>query len=172
MEQIYSSVYRFVKPENLRPEGWLKRQLEIQAEGLSGHLDEIWPDIRDSAWIGGKAEGWERVPYWLDGFVPLAYLLRDEALIARAKKYVEAIMDAQQEDGWLCPCTQEERAAYDVWAVFIICKALMIYGQCSGDSRAAETVYRAMKNLEGHLTHCTLFNWGQSRWFEALIPLQ
>ena len=172
MEQIYSSVYRFVKPENLRPEGWMKRQLEIQAEGLSGHLDEIWPDIRDSAWIGGKAEGWERVPYWLDGFVPLAYLLRDEALIARAKKYVEAIMDAQQADGWLCPCTQEERAAYDVWAVFIICKALMVYGQCSGDHRAAETVYRAMKNLEGHLTHCTLFNWGQSRWFEALIPLQ
>ena len=172
MEQIYSSVYRFVKPERLRPEGWLKRQLEIQAEGLSGHLDEIWPDIRDSAWIGGKAEGWERVPYWLDGFVPLAYLLRDEALIARAKKYVEAIMDAQQADGWLCPCTQEERAAYDVWAVFIICKALMVYGQCSGDHRAAETVYRAMKNLEGHLTHCTLFNWGQSRWFEALIPLQ
>lgn len=172
MEQIYSSVYRFVKPERLRPEGWLKRQLEIQAEGLSGHLDEIWPDIRDSAWIGGKAEGWERVPYWLDGFVPLAYLLRDEALIARAKRYVEAIMDAQQEDGWLCPCTKEERAAYDVWAVFIICKALMVYGQCSGDNRAAETVYRAMKNLEGHLTHCTLFNWGQSRWFEALIPLQ
>ena len=119
-----------------------------------------------------QAEGWERVPYWLDGFVPLAYLLRDEALIARAKKYVEAIMDAQQEDGWLCPCTKEERAAYDVWAVFIICKALMVYGQCSGDHRAAETVYRAMKNLEGHLTHCTLFNWSQSRWFEALIPLQ
>ena len=32
----------------LKPEGWLKRQLEIQAEGLSGHLDLIWPDIRES----------------------------------------------------------------------------------------------------------------------------
>ena len=92
MEQIYSSVYRFVKPENLRPEGWLKRQLEIQAEGLSGHLDEIWPDIRDSAWIGGKAEGWERVPYWLDGFIPLAFLLDDDDLKARAKKYVDGIL--------------------------------------------------------------------------------
>lgn len=120
----------------LRPEGWLKKQLEIQAEGLSGHLDQVWPDIRDSAWIGGKAEGWERVPYWLDGFIPLAYLLQKEELIARAKKYVDAILAAQQEDGWICPCQKEERPAYDVWAMFIICKALMVYGQCSGDERA------------------------------------
>ena len=53
MEKIYSSVYRFAEPGALRPEGWLKKQLEIQAEGLSGHLDQVWPDIRDSAWIGG-----------------------------------------------------------------------------------------------------------------------
>ena len=64
--------------KEFRPQGWLKRQLEIQAEGLSGHLDLIWPDIRDSKWIGGDKEGWERVPYWLDGFIPLAYLLEDE----------------------------------------------------------------------------------------------
>ena len=55
--------------------GWLRRQLEIQANSLSGNLDKMWPDIQDSAWIGGDREGWERVPYWLDGFIPLAYLL-------------------------------------------------------------------------------------------------
>lgn len=66
--------------KELRPEGWLRQQLKIQAEGLSGHLDLIWPDIRDSKWIGGDKEGWERVPYWLDGFIPLAYLLEDEEL--------------------------------------------------------------------------------------------
>ena len=62
----------------LKPAGWLKKQLEIQAAGLSGHLDQVWPDIRDSRWIGGDKDGWERVPYWLDGFVPLAWLLEDE----------------------------------------------------------------------------------------------
>ena len=41
----------------LRPAGWLKKQLEIQAAGLSGHLDKIWPDVRDSRWIGGEQEG-------------------------------------------------------------------------------------------------------------------
>jgi hypothetical protein len=57
---------------SIKPSGWLKDQLRIQRAGLSGHLDEFWPDIKDSAWFGGKAEGWERVPYWLDGIVPLA----------------------------------------------------------------------------------------------------
>src|SRR3954447_8523316 len=69
----------------IRPAGWLKAQLELQAAGLSGHVDEFWPDIKDSAWIGGKAEGWKRVPYWLDGIVPLAYLLDDPALKAKVK---------------------------------------------------------------------------------------
>lgn len=172
MEQIYHSKLRFFPPEAIKPEGWLLNQLRVQADGLSGHLDQIWPDVRDSAWIGGDREGWERVPYWLDGFIPLAYLLRDDGLIARARRYVDAILAAQQPDGWICPCAEAERPAYDVWAVFLISKALMVYGQCSGDPRAEDAVYRAMKNLSIHLRQHTLFNWGQSRWFEALIPLQ
>ncbi len=44
-------------PAELKASGWLKRQLEIQAESLSGNLDKIWPDIRDSRWVGGNCEG-------------------------------------------------------------------------------------------------------------------
>jgi uncharacterized protein len=44
----------------VRPSGWLTAQLRIQADGLSGHLDEFWPDIADSSWIGGDAASWER----------------------------------------------------------------------------------------------------------------
>ena len=85
----------------LKPAGWLRRQLEIQAKALSGNLDKIWPDIRDSAWIGGDREGWERVPYRLDGFIPLAFLLEDVDMQARAKKYIDAIIERQCEDGWI-----------------------------------------------------------------------
>jgi len=50
----------------IRPAGWLQRQLRLQADGLTGHLDEFWPDVARSRWFGGDAEGWERAPYWLD----------------------------------------------------------------------------------------------------------
>ena len=87
----------FFTSKEIKPLGWLKQQLIIQAESLSGNLDKVWPDVRDSAWIGGKREGWERVPYWLDGFIPLAYLLNDEDMIARAQRYIDAILEQQKE---------------------------------------------------------------------------
>ncbi|HCS73705.1 MAG TPA: hypothetical protein DIW17_07510, partial [Clostridiales bacterium] len=98
----YSTKYTPFSACQVQPIGWLKNQLKIQAEGLNGNLDKVWPDVRDSQWIGGKAEGWERVPYWLDGFIPLAWLLDDEEKKIRAKKYVDAILENQQEDGWIC----------------------------------------------------------------------
>jgi hypothetical protein len=58
---------------SIKPKGWLRRQLEIQAASLSGHLDEFWPDVGpNSGWLGGTGESWERGPYFLDGLVPLA----------------------------------------------------------------------------------------------------
>ncbi len=79
----------------IQPTGWLRAQLRIQADGLSGHLDEFWPDIANSRWIGGDAEGWERGPYWLDGIVPLAYLLDDQRLKAKAQHWIEQILAHQ-----------------------------------------------------------------------------
>ncbi len=159
--------------KELKPLGWLRDQLAIQARGLCGRLHEVWPDVRDSAWIGGDREAWERVPYWLDGFIPLAYLLDDEEMKRTAKRYVDAILDRQQLDGWICPCQKEERAAYDTWAVQLISKTLTVYWQCTGEKRAIDAVRRAMKNYYELLRdgEVSLFNWGEHRWFEAFIAL-
>lgn len=64
--------------------GWLHQQLVIQANGLSGHLSLFWDDVMKSSWIGGTADTGlhERTPYWLNGFVPLAFQLEDPTLIA------------------------------------------------------------------------------------------
>ena len=165
--------WNFYSSKELKPDGWLRRQLEIQAEGLSGNLQKIWPDIRDSGWIGGNREGWERVPYWLDGFIPLAYLLENEEMIATAKKYIDAILSAQAADGWICPCKNEERAKYDTWAIQLICKTLKVYYDCSGDERIPDVIYRVLKNYYELLKsgENKLFKWAKFRWFESFISL-
>lgn len=159
--------------KEIKPNGWLRRQLEIQAKGLSGNLHKVWRDIRDSAWIGGDAEGWERVPYWLDGFIPLAYLLEDDEMIAVAKKYMNSIIESQEEDGWICPCKREERETYDTWAVLLITKVLTVYYECSCDARVPGVIYRALKNYYQLLSEgiIKLFEWGKYRWYEGFIAI-
>lgn len=163
----------FFTSKEIKPRGWIKRQLEIQASGLSGNLDKVWRDVRDSAWIGGEAEGWERVPYWLDGFIPLAYLLENDDMIARAKKYIDAIVSYQQPDGWICPCKREEIPTYDTWAVLLIGKVLTVYYDCSGDEKIPEVIYKVFRNFYDLLKSGTiqLIEWGKYRWFEGFIAI-
>lgn len=165
---------KFYTAKEIKPAGWLRRQLEIQAEGLSGNLDKMWPDVRDSAWIGGDREGWERVPYWLDGFIPLAYLLENEDMIARAKKYVDAILSRQRPDGWICPCKEEDIEKYDSWAVQLISKVLVVYYECSGDERIPDVVYKILRNYYDLLSsgRIKLFDWGKFRWYETFVAIQ
>ncbi len=55
---------------SVEPSGWLKTQLQIQGDGLSGHLALFWPDVANSSWIGGPDDGGlhERAPYCLVPF--------------------------------------------------------------------------------------------------------
>ena len=40
---------------HIEPEGWLKEQLRAQADGLSGKLFDIWPDVGENCgWLGGN----------------------------------------------------------------------------------------------------------------------
>lgn len=169
-----SSEYEFFTSKEIKPIGWLKRQLEIEASGLCGNLDKVWPDVRDSKWIGGDREGWERVPYWLDGFIPLAYLLENEDMKARAKRYIDKILSFQQPDGWICPNGSTPKDKYDIWAVHLISKVLTVYYDCSGDRRIPEVVFRIMKNFYDGIKsgEIKVFWWGKFRWFEGFIALK
>ena len=173
--------WNYFTVNEIRPSGWLKRQLEIQAEGLAGNLDKVWRDVRDSYWIGGEGENkekvicwWERVPYWLDGFIPLAYLLENEDMIARGKKYIDAIISTQREDGWLCPCTEEEIPTFEIWCVHLISKVLTVYYECSKDERIPSVIYKMLKNYYDFLTSGKITlkgTWGGIRWSECLIAV-
>ncbi len=168
-----TSAYRFYTTKEIAPRGWLRRQLELEAQGLCGNLDRVWPDVRDSKWIGGDREGWERVPYWLDGFIPLAYLLDDEDMKARAKRYVDRILASQCEDGWICPNGETPREKYDIWAIHLISKVLVVWYDCTEDERIPQALWRVMKNFYDLILSdgVKIFDWGKYRWYEGFVAL-
>ena len=93
----------------IRPKGWLRKQLEVQAAGLTGHLDEFWKDVGpNSGWLGGTGESWERGPYYLDGLLPLAYELNNPALIRKSKQCDRLDLAHQQANGQIGPASNDD----------------------------------------------------------------
>jgi len=163
-------VFRPLPLGAIRPEGWLRRQLRIQADGLTGHLDEFWPDVADSQWFGGKAEGWERAPYWLDGAIPLAWILDDGPMKRRITRHVDHIVSSQRADAWYAPYPADASAKpYDMWAILLANKVLVQYHEATGDARVLEAVGRNLRALMATLDRTPLYDWGRFRWFEGLI---
>ncbi len=168
---LASPAFRPLPLADVRPDGWLARQLRIQADGLSGHLDEFWPDVKDSQWFGGAAEGWERAPYWLDGVIPLAWLLDDQALKTRITKYVTYIVDHQRADGWYGPYPTDAVAKrYDMWAILLVNKVLAQYHGATGDLRVLNAVVKSLRAMFEGLDKTPLYAWGKFRWYEGLVP--
>ena len=156
---------------SIQPRGWLERQLRIQADGLSGHLDEFWPDTRDSGWIGGDAEGWERAPYWLDGLIPLAYQPGDDGLERKVRHWLDYILSHQHADGWLGPLHSRGYEERDPWPIFIMLKGLTQYAEATGDDRVRPAMERFLRCLQSQLTATPLFVWGRSRWADLVLSI-
>lgn len=128
----------------IKPGGWLLTQLQLQKEGLSGHLDEIsaWLQKEDNAWLkaGGKW-GWEEVPYWLRGYADLAYLTGDKKMINEATVWIKAILDSQREDGNFGPYN-EVNGSQDFWPNMVALWILQSYYEFTDDQRVLEFMTR------------------------------
>jgi hypothetical protein len=147
------------------PEGWLKTQLRIQADGLTGHLDEFWPDVGpDCGWLGGKGESWERSPYYLDGLLPLAHLLRDEKLLKKANDRIDWAIKSQRDDGQFGPAAND-----DWWSRMVMCKALAMHYEATGDSRVIPMLTRYFRYQLAELPKRPLKDWAPSRGGDNLL---
>jgi hypothetical protein len=146
--------------------------LRIQADGLTGHLDQFWPDVAQSQWFGGAAEGWERAPYWLDGAIPLAWILDDEPMKSRITRYIDFIVSHQRADGWYGPYPEDAVAKrYDMWAILLANKMLVQYHEATGDPRVLDAVARSLKAILAGLERTPLYGWGRFRWYEGLVSV-
>jgi uncharacterized protein len=130
---------------SIKPSGWLKDQLEIQKNGLSGYLFEAWDDISNSTWTNGTRTAYyeEAVPYFLDGLLPLAYLLDDKDLISLAQTFVDSILSSQKTNGLFGPTD-------DKWPLSIATKALIQYYEATGDQKVIPFLTNYFRYLNEH----------------------
>jgi hypothetical protein len=148
----------------VKPAGWLKAQLTIQANGLTGHLEEFWPSLKESAWKGSQGEAWERGPYYLDGLVPLAYVLDDPRLLEKVKGWMEPILASGQPDGWFGP-----PANHDRWPMAVANKVLIQYYEATGDMRALKLVEGFFGYLATHPPDWPDHSWRGARAMEHAV---
>lgn len=117
----------------VRPEGWLRLQLEKQRDGLTGHAEELYRDIGQSDWLTGEKRGgefdWERGPYYARGLVALALVLDDPALKTKARRWVDAALASQRPDGDFGP------KPANCWANMLALHYLRDYQEATGDER-------------------------------------
>lgn len=145
----------------VRPQGWVKKQLELQANGFHGHLTEISDYLKkeNNAWLsktGQGQRGWEEPPYWLKGFIVNAYLLEDQRMIDETKIWIEGALNSQQTDGWFGPdkgrtgIATDLKGRDDLWPNMIMLYCLQTYFERTGDQRVPELMtkyFRYLANL-------------------------
>jgi DUF1680 family protein len=164
-EPLRPSAFTALPLGTVRPEGWLKRQLRIQADGLTGHLDEFWPDVGpQSGWLGGKGESWERGPYFLDGLLPLAHLTNDEKLLKKANHRIEWAIRSQRPDGQFGPASN-----HDWWPRMIMCKALAMHYEATGDPRVPPMLSQYFRYQLAELPRRPLKQWAISRGGDNIL---
>lgn len=181
-------VYTTLPLGAIRPQGWLHDQLVTMSKGTTGHLDEVHDKIKkDNGWLGGQGDGWEETPYWLDGALPLAYLIDDEALKAKVLRYVNWTIDHQRKSGYFGPITKIEREqgieitpanadqGEDWWPKMVMLKVIQQYYLASRDKRVIPFMTKYFNYQKEALKKAPIgqwTEWAQSRGAENVMMAQ
>jgi len=96
-------------PGSIEPQGWLLTMLQSQSNGLNGLQEQISPFLKFSTsdWTtpngSGATQGWERVPYWLRGYIDMGYCLNSAAVISNSTRWIKGVMNSARTNGYFGP---------------------------------------------------------------------
>ncbi|ELU42907.1 hypothetical protein AG1IA_03053 [Rhizoctonia solani AG-1 IA] len=102
--------YQPLKLGEIRPNGWLHDQLQLQADSLGGHMHDFYPLIKEGSWTGRG-----NVNYSDLNEVPHAYVLDSPRLKTIVREFLDHVLDTQWDDGWLGPETDDQWQPRWLW---------------------------------------------------------
>ncbi len=134
---------------SIHAKGWLHHQLELMADGMTGHLTEISNFLKpNNGWLGGENDGWEEQAYWFRGFYSLSVLTGDPRLQGESQRWIEAIISSQDNDGYFGPKNRKcivgnnGQKVCDLWPHMIMIEALISHYEATGDKRVPRLLER------------------------------
>jgi hypothetical protein len=150
------------------PKGWLRKQLELEADGMAGRLPEVsqWVQYENNGWVSPKANtGWEELPYWIKGFGDLGYVLDNERIKKEAQRWIDGIIATQQSDGYFGP--EGLRTALggvpDIWPHMPVLNAMQSYYEYTGDKRVLTLMERYFRWQLTIPPKCFGLSWAATR---------
>lgn len=165
----------------IKPKGWMEQQLLLMKNGMTGNLDQIYEPVmgKRNGWLGGDGDVWERGPYWIDGLLPLAYILDDDQLKKKVQPWIEWALASQNEEGYFGPETDRPNEpglqrdnSHDWWPKMVMLKVLQQYYSATGDKRVIDCLtnyfkYQLKTLPQKPLGHWTF--WGEQRGGDNLM---
>jgi len=134
---------------SIKPGGWLAKQLELEATGMTGKLPEIskWCRFEGNAWTtpnGTGHSGWEELPYWLKGFGDLGYVTGNLGVTRETPKWIDAVLASQDAEGWFGPRALKTslEGKPDLWPHMVMCNVLQSFYEFSEDPRVLPFLLR------------------------------
>ena len=166
---------------SIKAKGWLLEMLQRQKNGATGHMDTLYPEVmgKRNGWLGGDGDQWERGPYWIDGLLPLAYILDDDELKKKVQPWIEWTLQSQREDGYFGPAKdydyefglQRDNSA-DWWPRMVMLKVMQQYYSATQDKRVIDFMTKYFYYQFATLPTKPLGNWTFWAEYRACDNLQ
>lgn len=166
---------------SIKAKGWLLEMLQRQKNGATGHMDTLYPEVmgKRNGWLGGDGDQWERGPYWIDGLLPLAYILDDDELKKKVQPWIEWTLQSQREDGYFGPAKdygyefglQRDNSA-DWWPRMVVLKVMQQYYSATQDKRVIDFMTKYFYYQFATLPTKPLGNWTFWAEYRACDNLQ
>lgn len=165
----------------IKPKGWLRETMERQCNGMSSQLDKLYPEVMGSrnGWLGGDGDQWERGPYWIDGILPLAYIMDNNLLKQKVQPWVEWALQSQRPDGFFGPSINyppekglQRNNSEDWWPRMVVLKFLKQYYSATKDKRVINFMIRYFRYQLQTLPGKPLGNWTFWAEYRACDNLQ
>ncbi|MDT0394892.1 MULTISPECIES: RICIN domain-containing protein [Streptomyces] len=164
--------FRKLPSGSVTARGWLAGQLRLQLDGLCGRYESFshFLDFTATGWVHPERGGWEEVPYWLRGYVPLAVATGDTAALARSRAWIDAILATQQSDGFFGPRSLRTslNGGPDFWPFLPLLQALRTHEEFTHDERVVPFLVRFLRFMNAQGPGAFDTSWISYRWGDGL----